>query len=65
MAGVASVVNLAQEAREFVAIEPRPTAIQTGEEFKLADREYRHGERRSAEALDRYIFCMSAKCLPL
>jgi hypothetical protein len=70
--GVASVVNLIQEARELVAIEPRPAAIQAGEEFELAACEYRHGKRRDAEAGDigkmargRYIFCMPAICLPL
>ena len=50
--GVASVVNLMQETRELVAIEPRPAAIQAGEEFELAACEYRHGKRRDAEAGD-------------
>ena len=70
--GVASVVNLMQETRELVAIEPRPAAIQAGEEFELAACEYRHRKRRDAEAGDigpiargRYIFCIPAKCLPL
>ena len=70
--GVASVVNLVQETRELVAIEPRPAAVQAGEEFELAACEYRHGKRRDAEAGDigpiargRYIFCMPAWCLPL
>jgi hypothetical protein len=70
--GVASVVNLMQETRELVAIEPRPAAIQAGEEFELAACEYRHGKRRDAEAGDigpmaryRYILCIPANCLPL
>ena len=50
--GVASVVNLMQETRELVAIEPRPAAIQAGEEFELAACEYRHRKRRDAEAGD-------------
>ena len=50
--GVASVVNLMQETRELVAIEPRPVAIQAGEEFELAACEYRHSECRNAEAGD-------------
>ncbi|MGY2901936.1 hypothetical protein ACVWVY_000957 [Bradyrhizobium sp. URHC0002] len=50
--GVASVVNLVQETRELVAIEPRPAAIQAGEEFELAACEYRHRKRRDAEAGD-------------
>ena len=69
---VAWVVNLMQEARELAAIKPRPAAIQAGEEFELAACEYRHSERRNAEAGDIgaiargcYIFCMPAKCMPL
>ena len=50
--GVASVVNLMQETRELVAIEPRPAAIQADEEFELAACEYRHRKRRDAEAGD-------------
>jgi hypothetical protein len=50
--GVASVVNLMQETRELVAIEPRPAYIQAGEEFELAACEYRHRKRRDAEAGD-------------
>jgi hypothetical protein len=46
---VAWVVNLMQEARELAAIKPRPVAIQAGEEFELAAREYRHSECRNAE----------------
>jgi len=72
VAGVALVVNLMQETRELVAIEPRPVAIQAGEEFELAACEYRHRKRRDAEAVSigpmargRYIFCIPAKCLPL
>src|SRR5438105_4053785 len=71
VAGVALVVNLLQETRELAAIEPRPATIQAGEEFELAACEYRHRERRDAEAGDigpiarsRYIFCIPAKCLP-
>ena len=48
--GVASVVNLMQETRELAAIESRPVAIQAGEEFELAAREYRHSECRNSEA---------------
>jgi len=64
------VINLTQETRELVAIEPRPVAIQAGEEFELAACEYRHSECRNAEAGDigaiargRYIFCMPAEWL--
>ena len=72
MVGVASVVNLMQETRELIAIEPRPATTQAGEEFELAACEYRHRKRRDAEAGDigliargRYIFCIPAKCIPL
>ena len=72
LVGVASVVNLVQETRELVAIEPRPAVIQAGEEFELAACEYRHRKRRNAEARDiglitrgRYILCIPAKCMPL
>lgn len=70
--GVAWIVNLAQQTRELVAIEPRPAAVQAGEEFELAPGEYRHQERRNVKAgcigpiaRSRYIFCIPAKCLPL
>ena len=72
MVGVASVVNLMQETRELIAIEPRPATTQAGEEFELVACEYRHRKRRDAEAGDigpiargRYIFCIPAKCIPL
>ena len=48
--GGALVVNLIQETRKLVAIEPRPAVIQAGEEFELAACEYRHRKRRDAEA---------------
>jgi hypothetical protein len=68
IAGVVSIVDLAQEALKFVAIEPRPTAIQAGQEFKFAGCDYRHGERRYSENLvaqTGYILPMPAKLLPL
>ena len=70
--GVASVVNLMQEARQLVAVEPRPVVIQAGKEFELAACEYRHGnagmrkqETSGPMTRGRYIFCMPANCLPL